>query len=155
MVSDKCNVLPPVSKLTIDEAVAYFGNGYTMPYATNAMCECDFEVIKFNYNAGLDLMPSHLCSPIRIIKSFEQQILKHKPNVYLLNTGCACKVLRSSKTMGVRNKLLNNIIDKILDGSIDKYGYRPSYATGLMVPKHIDGHKNEPGITLLYKLLDF
>jgi phosphoenolpyruvate carboxykinase (ATP) len=83
LTCDANGLLPPVSKLTYDQAVYHFLSGYT---ATVGGVLSGNETTSATFSAcfGEIFLPRH---PIVYANLLQSKILKHKPHIYLVNTG--------------------------------------------------------------------
>ena len=83
LTADAFGVLPPVSKLTPEQAMYHFISGYT---AKVAGTERGITEPKATFSAcfGAPFLPLH---PGRYAKLLGEKIQKHRVNVWLINTG--------------------------------------------------------------------
>jgi phosphoenolpyruvate carboxykinase (ATP) len=83
LTCDANGLLPPVSKLTNEQAIYHFLSGYT---ATVGGVLSGNETTSATFSAcfGEIFLPRH---PIVYATLLQSKILKHKPHIYLVNTG--------------------------------------------------------------------
>jgi phosphoenolpyruvate carboxykinase (ATP) len=83
LTCDAAGVLPPVSRLTPDQASYHFISGYTAKVAGTEMGVNDPEAT-FSACFGAAFLPLH---PMKYAKLLAEKVSKHKSNVWLVNTG--------------------------------------------------------------------
>lgn len=112
LTADAFGVLPPVSKLTADQAMYHFISGYTAKVAGTEMGVKDPEAT-FSACFGAAFMVWH---PATYAKLLADKLNKHKANVWLVNTGWS----GGSYGTGKRMKLAYTraIIDAIHSGHL-------------------------------------
>ncbi len=82
--ADAFGVLPPISLLTVDQAVYYFLLGYTAKLAGTEKGLGSEPQATFSACFGEPFLP---LSPIRYANLLRDRIEKHRPKVWLVNTG--------------------------------------------------------------------
>jgi len=133
LACDAYGVLPPVSKLTREQAMYHYLSGYTAkvagtelgvkePQATFSAC----------FGKAFLMVP-----PTMYAEILAQKMQEHGAAAYLLNTGW----IAGPYGVGYRIPLKDNrlSVDAILDGSIDQHGYETLSVFNLQIPKHING----------------
>ena len=133
LTADAFGVLPPVSKLSIEQAMYYFLSGYT---AKVAGTERGIKEPQATFSAcfGEPFMPLH---PTVYAKLLGEKIKKHKVHVYLVNTGWSGGVYGVGKRMSI--KLTRTCINAILDRSIQKCDFENFDLFNLKIPKKLNG----------------
>ncbi len=126
--ADAFGVLPPVSKLTKEQAMYYFLSGYTAKVAGTERGITE-PVATFSACFGEAFLPSH---PTVYAKLLGEKIDKYDVNVYLVNTGWTGGAYGVGKRMSIKNT--RACINAILDGSINKSEFRTTNTFGLHVP---------------------
>jgi len=135
--ADAFGVLPPVSKLTKEQAMYYFLSGYT---AKVAGTERGITEPKATFSAcfGEAFLPLH---PTVYAKLLGEKIDKHSVNVYLVNTGWTGGQYGIGKRMSIKNT--RACIDGILDGSILNSEFDTLPLFNLEIPKTLNGVDTE------------
>ncbi len=131
--ADAFGVLPPVAKLTKEQAMYYFLSGYTAKVAGTERGITE-PVATFSACFGEPFMPLH---PTVYAKLLGEKIDKHGVNVYLVNTGWSGGAYGVGKRMSI--KATRACINAILDGSITKCEFENFEKFNLAVPKELAG----------------
>jgi phosphoenolpyruvate carboxykinase (ATP) len=126
--ADAFGVLPPVSKLTKEQAMYYFLSGYTAKVAGTER-GIDKPVATFSACFGEAFLPLH---PTVYAKLLGEKIQKHDVNVYLVNTGWTGGAYGVGERMSL--KATRACIDAIMDGSILKSEFDTTDVFGLHFP---------------------
>lgn len=126
--ADAFGVLPPVSKLTKEQAMYYFLSGYTAKVAGTERGITE-PVATFSACFGEPFMPLH---PTVYAKLLGEKIDKHGVNVYLVNTGWSGGAYGVGKRMSI--KATRACVNAILDGSIEKCNFENFEKFNLAVP---------------------
>ncbi len=127
--ADAFGVLPPVSKLTREQAMYYFLSGYTAKVAGTERGITE-PVATFSACFGEAFMTLH---PTVYAKLLGEKIDKHNVNVYLVNTGWAGGGYGVGKRMSLKDT--RACINAILDGSINNSEFDTTKTFRLQVPK--------------------
>ncbi|MBW6489085.1 phosphoenolpyruvate carboxykinase (ATP) [Sulfurimonas sp.] len=127
--ADAFGVLPPVSKLTREQAMYYFLSGYTAKVAGTERGITE-PVATFSACFGEAFLPLH---PTVYAKLLGEKIDKHGVNVYLVNTGWTGGAYGIGKRMSIRDT--RACINAILDGSIKNSEFKVTRTFKLHVPK--------------------
>jgi phosphoenolpyruvate carboxykinase (ATP) len=112
LTCDASGVLPPVSKLTNDQASYHFINGYTSKVAGTEIGITD-PVRTFSACFGEAFIVLH---PNEYAVMLADKVKQHKSNVWLVNTGWVGGKYGVGKRMDIKST--RKIIDSINDGSI-------------------------------------
>lgn len=133
LTADAFGVVPPVSKLTPEQAMYYFINGYTSKLAGT---EAGVTEPQPNFSAcfGGPFLPR----PPRVYADMlAERVAKHGANVWLLNTGWT----GGPYGVGSRFKLAYTraMVTAILNGSLAKAEFEADPVFGLAVPKAVPG----------------
>ncbi|MCR4942677.1 MAG: phosphoenolpyruvate carboxykinase (ATP) [Campylobacter sp.] len=131
--ADAFGVLPPVAKLTKEQAMYYFLSGYTAKVAGTERGITE-PVATFSACFGEPFMPLH---PTVYAKLLGEKIDKHGVNVYLVNTGWTGGAYGVGKRMSI--KATRACINAILDGSIQKCEFENFEKFNFAVPTALDG----------------
>ncbi len=133
LTADAFGVLPPVSKLTKEQAMYYFLSGYTAKVAGTERGITE-PVATFSSCFGEPFLPLH---PTVYAKLLGEKIDKHKVNVFLVNTGWSGGSYGVGKRMSI--KATRSCINAILDGSINTSEFELVPVFNLSVPKTLNG----------------
>ncbi len=126
---DAFGVLPPVSKLTKEQAMYYFLSGYTAKVAGTERGITE-PVTAFSACFGEAFLPLH---PTAYAKLLGEKIDEHGVNVYLVNTG----LNGAGKRMSIKDT--RACINGILNGSINNAEFDTLPIFNLQFPKALDG----------------
>jgi len=135
--ADAFGVLPPVSKLTNEQAMYYFLSGYTAKVAGTER-GVDKPTATFSACFGEAFLPLH---PTVYAKLLGEKIDKHNVNVYLVNTGWTGGAYGVGKRMSIKNT--RACINGILDGKIENSEFDTLPIFNLSIPKTLDGVDTE------------
>ncbi|MDX1295527.1 MAG: phosphoenolpyruvate carboxykinase (ATP) [Sulfurimonadaceae bacterium] len=129
LTADAFGVLPPVSKLTKEQAMYYFLSGYTAKVAGTERGITE-PVATFSACFGEAFLPLH---PTVYAKLLGEKIDEHNVNVYLVNTGWTGGAYGVGKRMSIKDT--RACINAILDGSINDSEFDTTKTFRLQVPK--------------------
>jgi phosphoenolpyruvate carboxykinase (ATP) len=129
LTADAFGVLPPVSKLSKEQAMYYFLSGYTAKVAGTERGITE-PVATFSACFGEAFLPLH---PTVYAHLLGEKIDKHDVHVYLVNTGWTGGAYGVGKRMSIKNT--RACIDAILDGSIKKSEFNTTHTFRFKVPK--------------------
>ena len=146
LTADAFGVLPPVSKLTKEQAMYYFLSGYTAKVAGTERGITE-PVAAFSACFGEAFLPLH---PTEYAKLLGDKIDEHGVNVYLVNTGwtggpCEGNIKEEGVTYGSRMSIKDTraCIHDILNGSINDAEFETLPLFNLQIPKKLEGvHDN-------------
>jgi len=133
LTADAFGVLPPVSRLTKEQAMYYFMSGYTAKVAGTERGITE-PVATFSSCFGEAFLPLH---PTVYAKLLGEKIDKHGVDVYLVNTGWTGGPYSIGTRMSI--KATRACIDAILDGSIENEQFEKTPLFGLSIPTKLDG----------------
>ncbi len=133
LACDAYGVLPPVSKLTKEQAMYHYLSGYTAKVAGTELGVKEPQAT-FSACFGKAFLMVHPCLYAEILAKKMQE---HNSSAYLINTGW----IAGPYGVGHRIPLKENrlAVDAILDGSIDKNGFDVLPVFNLQIPKHVNG----------------
>ena len=134
--ADAFGVLPPVSKLTKEQAMYYFLSGYTAKVAGTERGITE-PVATFSACFGEAFLPLH---PTVYAKLLGEKIDEHGVHVYLVNTGWTGGPYGAGKRMSIKDT--RACIDGILNGSINNAEFDTLPLFNLQIPKTLDGVKD-------------
>ena len=109
---DAFGVLPPVSRLTSEQAMYHFISGYTAKVAGTEVGVTEPEAT-FSACFGAAFMVWH---PSKYAELLAERIKKHGTKVWLVNTGWSGGGFETGQRMSL--KYSRAIVDAILDGSL-------------------------------------
>lgn len=131
--ADAFGVLPPVSKLTKEQAMYYFLSGYTAKVAGTERGITE-PVATFSACFGEAFLPLR---PTAYAHLLGEKIAKHEVNVYLVNTGWTGGPYGTGKRMSIKNT--RACIDGILSGAINDVAFDTLDIFNLSIPKTLEG----------------
>ncbi|RLA72180.1 MAG: phosphoenolpyruvate carboxykinase (ATP) [Epsilonproteobacteria bacterium] len=137
LTADAFGILPPVSKLSKEQAMYYFLSGYTAKVAGTERGITE-PVATFSACFGEAFLPLH---PTVYAKLLGEKIDKHGVNVYLVNTGWTGGGYGVGKRMSIKDT--RACINAILDGSINSGEFNTTKTFRLKVPKTLGSIKPE------------
>ena len=129
---DAFGVIPPVSKLTKEQAMYYFLSGYTAKVAGTERGITE-PVTTFSACFGEAFLPLH---PTAYADLLGKKIDEHNVNVYLVNTGLNGR----GERMSIKDT--RACINGILNGSINDAEFETLPVFNLQVPKTLEGIKD-------------
>ena len=128
LTADAFGVLPPVSKLSREQAMYYFLSGYTAKVAGTERGITE-PVATFSACFGEAFLPLH---PTVYAKLLGEKIDEHGVDVYLVNTGWTGGKYGVGKRMSLKDT--RACINAILDGSIKESEFQTTDVFGLDIP---------------------
>ncbi len=133
LACDAYGVLPIVSKLTREQAMYHYLSGYTAKVAGTEMGVKEPQAT-FSACFGKAFL---MVQPTLYAEILAKKMQEHNTCAYLLSTGW----IAGPYGVGYRIPLKDNrqVVDAILDGSIDQSGFETLGLFNLQVPKHING----------------
>ncbi len=133
LTADAFGVLPPVSRLTREQAMYYFLSGYTSKLAGTERGVKE-PLPTFSSAFGAAFLMVH---PTIYARQLADKMKKHGATAYLVNTGW----IGGPYGIGQRIDLesTRNIIRAILDGSLDNAQVEEVKPFGLSIPKEVKG----------------
>ena len=134
LTCDAFGVLPPVSKLTADEAYKHFLLGYTAKVAGTEV-GIKAPVATFSSCFGAPFMPRH---PKVYAALLKEKVKQHKTNCWLVNTGWTGGPYGVGERISISTT--RKIIDGILSGELSQAPVTKHKYTDLTVPmsQHIE-----------------
>jgi phosphoenolpyruvate carboxykinase (ATP) len=134
LTCDASGVMPPIAKLTAEQAMYHFISGYTSKVSGTEIDLGKEPEITFSACFGAPFMVHH---PYYYAELLKNKILKHNVNCWLVNTGWSGGPYGIGKRMSIHHtrKLLN----AALDGELLKGEFYKDPIFGFEVPKACDG----------------
>lgn len=133
LTCDANGVLPPVAKLSFEQAKYHFVSGYTAKVAGTEMGIVEPEAT-FSACFGEAFLPRH---PYTYAKMLEEMVDKYDSKVWLVNTGWSGGKYGVGSRMSL--KITRRILDNIHSGALDNCDYETIPGFGFNVPKNIGG----------------
>ena len=129
LTADAFGVLPPIARLTAEQAMYHFISGYTSKVAGTEAGLKEPEAT-FSTCFGAPFMPLH---PSVYARLLGDKIRKHKVRCWLLNTGWT----GGPYGVGERMKLSHTrrMLNAALGGELDEVSYRQDRIFGLQIPE--------------------
>ena len=133
LTADAFGVLPPVSKLSKEQAMYHFISGYTAKLAgTEAGVMQPTATFSACFGAAFMTL-----KPMMYAKLLGEKIIKHNASVYLVNTGWTGGEYGVGHRMPIKETRM--IINGILDGSFDKLKWIKESYFNLDIPESCPG----------------
>jgi len=132
LTCDAFGILPPLSKLTVEQAMFYFISGYTAKIAgtEDGIVE---PLATFSACFGAPFLPLH---PNQYAQLLGKKIEKHGVNIWLVNTGW------TGGPYGVGNRIslkhTRKLITSVLDGDLDDVSFTNFDVFDLAIPSFCD-----------------
>ena len=134
LTCDAYGILPPVSKLSPEQAMYHFITGYTAKVAGTELGVTN-PIATFSPCFGGPFLMHH---PLKYAELLRKKMLQHNVPVYLVNTGW----VGAGASTGAKRILLpltRMIIHSIIDGSIEKSKFNLYPYFNLKIPKNLPG----------------
>ncbi|HEV7371239.1 phosphoenolpyruvate carboxykinase [Arenibaculum sp.] len=129
LTADAFGVLPPISKLTPEQAMYHFLSGYTARVAGTEKGVTEPQAT-FSTCFGAPFMPRH---PAVYAKLLGEKIARHGSNCWLVNTGWSGGAYGTGKRMSIAHT--RALVRAALDGTLAKAPMRHDPHFGLLVPE--------------------
>ncbi len=134
LTADAFGVLPPISKLTHEQAKYHFLNGYTAKIAGTERGLGKEPQATFSACFGLPFLPLH---PEVYANMLSELLIKHSAKVWLVNTGWSGGGYGVGKRISL--EYTRRMIAAVLDSELESVEYVTDPYFGLMSPKSIQG----------------
>lgn len=130
---DAYGVMPPVAKLTPEQAKYYFVSGYTSKVAGT---ERGVKEPKATFSTcfGGPFMPLH---PFKYADMLADKIKQHNSDIYIVNTGLVGGKYGTGTRMNLKDT--RSVVDAILDGKLKDVEYIKHPVFGFDIPKTCPG----------------
>jgi phosphoenolpyruvate carboxykinase (ATP) len=129
LTCDASGTMPPISRLNPEQAQYHFISGYTSKIAGTEIGLGIEPQITFSACFGGPFMVRH---PFDYSEMLKQRMMKHKTNVWLVNTGWVGGRFGVGKRISIRHT--RNLLNAALEGKLDKVKYRKDKLFGFEVP---------------------
>ncbi|MCC6466095.1 MAG: phosphoenolpyruvate carboxykinase [Planctomycetes bacterium] len=128
LTCDAFGVLPPISKLTPEQAQYHFISGYTAKVAGTERGVKEPSAT-FSTCFGAPFMPRH---PAQYAKLLAEKLKKHNAKVWLLNTGWTGGPYGTGSRMSIKHT--RTLLNAALEGRLDNVEYRTHPVFGVQYP---------------------
>lgn len=134
LTCDAQGVMPPLARLTPEQAMYHFISGYTSKVAGTEIGLGEEPEITFSTCFGGPFMVHH---PAFYARLLHQKILRYDVNCWLLNTGWVGGPYGIGKRISIR--YTRTLLNSALDGLLDEVEYTTDPVFGFQVPKSCPG----------------
>ncbi|MBP1851817.1 phosphoenolpyruvate carboxykinase (ATP) [Rhizobium halophytocola] len=138
LTADAFGVLPPIAKLTPEQAMYHFLSGYTAKVAGTEKGVTEPEAT-FSTCFGAPFMPRHPAEYGRLLRDL---IARHDVDCWLVNTGWTGGAYGTGSRMPI--KVTRGLLSAALNGNLNAADFRIDANFGFAVPVAVEGI--EPGI---------
>ncbi|MEY3015497.1 MAG: hypothetical protein RIT45_4232 [Pseudomonadota bacterium] len=128
LTADAFGVLPPIARLTPDQAAYHFISGYTAKVAGTEIGVVEPKAA-FSSCFGAPFMPSH---PMVYAELLIEKMARHGAQAWLLNTGWTGGAYGTGKRMSI--KATRTLLNAALDGTLNEVEYVVDPRFGFEVP---------------------
>ncbi|MFL5760651.1 MAG: phosphoenolpyruvate carboxykinase (ATP) [Thermomicrobiales bacterium] len=132
LTADAFGVLPPVAKLTVEQAMYYFLSGYTSKLAGTER-DVDEPEATFSACFGSPFLPLH---PVRYAELLGQRIREHAPSIWLVNTGWTGGPYGKGHRISI--DLTRAIVRAIVEAKLEREQCVTESYFGLSIPIHCE-----------------
>jgi phosphoenolpyruvate carboxykinase (ATP) len=129
LTADAFGVLPPISRLSPEQAMYHFLSGYTAKVAGTERGLSSEPQATFSACFGAPFMPLH---PGVYAEILGEKIKRHKVNCWLVNTGWIGGPYGVGKRISI--KYTRALLHAALDGKLDNISYHTDPVFGLKIP---------------------
>ncbi len=134
LTCDASGVMPPIAKLTPDQAMYHFISGYTSKVSGTEVDLGKEPEITFSACFGAPFMVHH---PYHYAEMLKNKIMKHGVNCWLVNTGWTGGQYGIGKRMSIHHT--RTLLNSALDGKLLDVEYYTDPVFGFQVPKKCEG----------------
>jgi phosphoenolpyruvate carboxykinase (ATP) len=134
LTCDASGVMPPIARLTPDQAMYHFISGYTSKIAGTEIGLGLEPEITFSACFGAPFMVRH---PYEYARMLKQRLEKHQTRCWLVNTGWVGGPFGIGKRISIRHT--RNMLNAALQGQLDDVDYRTDELFGFAVPLSCPG----------------
>jgi phosphoenolpyruvate carboxykinase (ATP) len=134
LTCDASGVLPPIARLTPDQAVYHFMSGYTSKIAGTEIGLGTEPVITFSACFGGPFMVHH---PYKYAQMLKAKLLKHGATVWMVNTGWTGGPFGVGKRISIQHT--RALLNAALSGKLHDVEFHEDPVFGFAVPKSCDG----------------
>ena len=137
LTADANGVIPPVARLTPEQAMLWFLMGYTSKLAGTETGIVD-PVATFSRFFGEPFMPRN---PDEYARLLGEKLKRHGTRVYLINTGWSGGPYGEGERMDIR--LTRRILESVLNGELESVEYEKDSIFHLYIPKNVPGLQSQ------------
>jgi len=134
LTCDASGVMPPIAKLSPEQAVYHFISGYTSKVGGTEIGLGSEPKVTFSTCFGAPFMVHH---PSKYAEMLRQKIAQHKVNCWLVNTGWTGGPFGVGKRMSILHT--RTLLNSALDGDLLKVEYATDPVFRFQVPQSCDG----------------
>lgn len=134
LTCDASGVMPPISRLSPDQAIYHFISGYTSKIAGTEIGLGIEPEITFSTCFGGPFMVHH---PYAYAELLKKKVLKHGANVWLVNTGWTGGSFGVGKRISIH--YTRALLNAALSGKLNKVDYKKDPVFGFDVPTTCEG----------------
>jgi phosphoenolpyruvate carboxykinase (ATP) len=138
LAADAFGVLPPIARLTPEQAMYHFLSGYTAKLAGTEAGLGSEPVPEFSACFGSPFLP---LAPRVYAELLGERLKQHQANCWLVNTGWSGGKFGVGKRMSL--KYTRALVNAALNGSLDNVEYVTEPAFGLHIPVSCPGVPTE------------
>lgn len=138
LTCDATGVMPPIARLTPDQAIYHFISGYTSKIAGTEIGLGIEPELTFSTCFGGPFMVHH---PYVYAEMLKAKIIKHGARVWLVNTGWTGGPFGVGKRISIQHT--RTLLNDALNGKLDKVEYYQDPVFGFEVPKACPGVPSE------------
>lgn len=133
LTADAFGVLPPISKLTPEQAMYHFISGYTAKVAGTERGVTEPQAT-FSACFGAPFMPLH---PTVYAELLADKIREHDASVWLINTGWTGGPYGTGHRMKLEHT--RQMLSEALNGNLDEVELEQDPVFGLAIPQNVEG----------------
>ena len=134
LTCDASGVMPPISRLSPDQAIYHFISGYTSKIAGTEIGLGIEPEITFSTCFGGPFMVHH---PYAYAELLKRKVLKHGANVWLVNTGWTGGPFGVGKRISIHHT--RALLNAALNGKLNQVEYKKDPVFGFEVPTTCEG----------------
>jgi phosphoenolpyruvate carboxykinase (ATP) len=134
LTCDASGVMPPIARLTPDQALYHFISGYTAKVGGTEIGLGEEPEITFSACFGAPFM---VHSPAYYADLLKRKILRYNVDCWLVNTGWVGGPYGVGKRISIR--YTRDLLNAALDGKLNSVEYYTDPVFGFKVPKHVPG----------------
>jgi len=134
LTADAFGVLPPISKLTPEQAMYHFLSGYTAKLAGTERGLGKEPSATFSACFGEPFLPRH---PEVYARMLGDRMRRHNVPCYLVNTGWVGGPYGIGERMGL--EYTRAMVDAAIEGELDQAPLKPHPVFGVLVPQSVPG----------------
>jgi phosphoenolpyruvate carboxykinase (ATP) len=138
LTADAFGVLPPISRLTPEQAMYHFLSGYTAKLAGTERGLGKEPGATFSACFAAPFLPRH---PQVYAKMLAEKLHRHKANVYLVNTGWTGGPYGVGERISL--KYTRAMVHAAVSGQLDNVAVDPHPAFRVLVPREVPGVPSE------------